>query len=156
MRQFLAIAVIFAATCAAQEFRATISGRVTDSQSAVITGVKVIAVEVATGAKFETVTDSDGLYTIPFLPPAAYRISAEAPGFKHYIRDNVAAGANERLGIDIQMEIGAVTETLNVTAEAPILQTTTASTGQVITATQIETCLFPAARRWRSRSLPSA
>ncbi|HXB67677.1 MAG TPA: carboxypeptidase-like regulatory domain-containing protein [Candidatus Acidoferrales bacterium] len=138
MRQFLATAVIFASTCAAQEFRATVSGRVTDSQNAVITGVKLIAVQVATEAKFETVTDSDGLYTIPFLPPATYRISADAPGFKHYVRDNVAAGANERLGIDIQMEVGAVTETLNVTAEAPILQTTTASTGQVISSAQIE------------------
>jgi hypothetical protein len=138
MRQFLATAVIFAATCAAQEFRATISGRVTDSQNAVITGVKLIAVQVGTEAKFETVTDSDGLYTIPFLPPATYRISAEAPGFKHYVRDNVAAGANEHLGIDIQMEVGAVTETLNVTGEAPILQTTTASTGQVISSAQIE------------------
>src|SRR5450432_2079729 len=99
MRQFLATAVIFAATCAAQEFRATVSGRVTDSQNAVIASVKITAVQVGTEAKFETVTDSDGLYTIPFLPPATYRISAEAPGFKHYIRDNVAAGANERLAI---------------------------------------------------------
>jgi hypothetical protein len=139
MRQFLATAVIFAATCAAQEFRATVSGRVTDSQNAVIASVKITAVQVGTEAKFETVTDSDGLYTIPFLPPATYRISAEAPGFKHYIRDNVAAGANERLAIDIQMEIGAVTETLNVTGEAPILQTATASTGQVISSIQIET-----------------
>ena len=54
------------------------------------------------------------------------------------MRDNIAAGANERLGLDIQMELGAVTETVNVTAEAPVLQTTTASTGQVISSAQIE------------------
>src|SRR5712692_1752783 len=114
MRQFLAAAVMLAATCAAQEFRATVSGRVTDSQNAVMTGVKVTAVQLGTEAKFETVTDSDGLYTIPFLPPATYRISAAAPGFKRYVHDNLAAGANERLGVDIQMEVGAVTETINI------------------------------------------
>ncbi|MFN7925342.1 MAG: carboxypeptidase regulatory-like domain-containing protein [Bryobacteraceae bacterium] len=122
----------------AQEFRATVSGRVTDAQSAVISGVKLTATQIGTEAKFETVSAADGLFTIPFLPPGSYRLTAEMSGFKRYVRDNLAAGANERLTLDIVMEVGAVTETINVSSEAPILQTATASTGQVITSAQIE------------------
>ena len=138
MRQFVAGLFLLAVTATAQEFRATISGRVSDSQNAVITGAKIIAIQIGTEAKFETVSGADGLYTIPFLAPGSYRLTAENPGFKRYIRDNLAVGANERLGVDVQMELGDVTETINVASEAPVLQTTTASTGQVITSAQIE------------------
>jgi hypothetical protein len=138
MRQILAGLLVFAATSVAQEFRATISGRVSDSQNAVIAGAKIIATQIGTEAKFETVSAGDGLYTIPFLPPGSYRLTAENAGFKRYVRDNFAVGANERLGVDIQMEVGAITETINITSEAPVLQTTTASTGQVISSAQIE------------------
>lgn len=59
--------------------------------------------EIGTEAKFEAVSATDGLYAIPFLPPGSYRLTAESPGFKRYVRDNFAAGANERLGVDIQI-----------------------------------------------------
>ena len=110
MRQIFLGLFALVAVSFAQEFRATISGRVSDSQGAVIPGVKVLATQIATAAKFETVSAADGLYTIPFLPPGIYRLVAENAGFKRYVRDSVSAGANERLGLDIQMEIGAVTE----------------------------------------------
>ncbi|MFN0104584.1 MAG: carboxypeptidase regulatory-like domain-containing protein [Bryobacteraceae bacterium] len=138
MRRLIAGLVLLAATSLAQEFRATISGRVIDSQDAVIAGVKIIATQIGTEAKFETVSAVDGLYTIPFLQPGSYRLTAEIAGFKRYVRDSLTAGANERLGVDIQMELGAVTETVNVSSEAPVLQTTTASIGQVISSAQIE------------------
>jgi Carboxypeptidase regulatory-like domain len=138
MRYVFATMLLFAATCTSQEFRATISGRITDAQNAIVPSVKITVVQIGTEAKFETVSDHDGLYAIPFLPPATYRLTAEAPGFKRYMRDNLAAGANERVGVDIQMEVGVVSETINVTAEASVLQTTTASTGQLISSAQIE------------------
>src|SRR5262245_9240809 len=138
MRRVFSALVFFAITCTAQEFRATISGRVTDSQNAVISGAKITVTNVGTQSKFEAMSAADGLYTIPFLPPGTYRLTAESAGFKRYVRDTLAAGANERLGIDIQMEVGAITETLTVTSEAPVLQTTTASMGQVISSAQIE------------------
>jgi hypothetical protein len=138
MRLLLASLLAFSSISLAQEFRATISGRVSDSQGATVAGAKILATQVGTEAKFETVSASDGLYTIPFLPPGTYRLVVESPGFKRYVRESLTAGANERLGIDIQLEVGAVTETVNVSAEAPILQTTTASTGQVIASEQIE------------------
>ena len=137
MRKSLAAFLLFAALMPAQEFRATISGRVSDSQNAAIAGVKITAIQIGTAAKTETITTADGNYTIPFLQPASYQLVAEISGFKRYSR-NLNAGANERLGVDIQMEVGAVTETINVTSESPVLETATASQGQVITAAQIE------------------
>ncbi|MCC6540321.1 MAG: TonB-dependent receptor [Bryobacterales bacterium] len=126
------------ASAFAQEYRATLSGRITDPQGAVVPGVKIVAVQVETAAKFETVSGQDGLYTIPFLPPAAYRVTAEAAGFKKYDRTGVQLGANERVGLDIEMIVGQLTETIEVNAEAPMLNTASASTGQVINTRQIE------------------
>ncbi|MBI2687022.1 MAG: TonB-dependent receptor [Acidobacteria bacterium] len=138
MRQFFVGLLLLAAAVSAQEFRATVSGRVSDSQNAVITGVRITATQIGTEAKFETVSAGDGLYTLPFLPPGNYRLVAEMSGFKRHVRDSLAVSANERLGVDIVMEVGAVTETINVTSEAPVLQTTTASMGQAISSAQIE------------------
>jgi hypothetical protein len=135
-RKLLVLGV--ASFVAAQEYRGTISGRIIDPQEAVIAGVKVVAVQVDTGTRFETVSGQDGLYTLPFLPPSQYRITAEASGFKRYQRDGVQVSSNDRVGLDIQLEVGQVTETVLVTGEAPILQTTTASSGQVISTRQIE------------------
>jgi hypothetical protein len=129
------IAVCFAS---AQEFRATISGRVTDSQNAVIVNVKVTAIQLETSTRYEAISDNEGNFLIPFLPPATYRVTAEVAGFKRYVRDGVEAAANERLRVDIQLEVGAASDTITVQAESPILQTATASTGQAIVATQIE------------------
>src|ERR1700704_5115605 len=112
MRQIFVGFLVVAATSVAQEFRAPISGRVSDSQNAVIGSAKITATQIGTEAKFETVSAADGLYTIPFLPPGSYRLTAESPGFKRYVRDNILAGANERLGVDMQMELGAINETI--------------------------------------------
>src|SRR5712692_3407740 len=121
-----------------QEFRSTISGRVVDAQSAVVPSVKLTATQVETGARYETVSGADGLYTLPFLLPGSYQVAAEAPGFKRYIREGIQISSNERVPLDITLEIGQVTEAVTVTAEATLLQTVTASSGQVISTRQIE------------------
>ena len=107
------LALSLATVLSAQEFRATISGRVTDSQNASVAAAKVTAIQIDTAAKFEAVSDSEGNFTIPFLPPATYRLTAEAAGFKRYAREKVAANSNERLGIDIELALGEITETIN-------------------------------------------
>jgi len=83
----------FSCMLAAQEYRATLSGRITDPQGAVVAAVKIVAVQVETGSRFETLSGADGLYTIPFLPPSAYRLSAEAAGFKKYGSGRECEGA---------------------------------------------------------------
>jgi len=134
----LFLVLLLPTVLSAQEFRATISGRVSDSQNAIISGAKITATQIDTAAKFEAASDADGIYTIPFLPPATYRLTAESAGFKRYVREKVAANSNERLGIDIQLEVGEITETIDISSDSPILETASASTGQVISSAQIE------------------
>src|SRR5690348_13780585 len=80
----LAIALLFSAVLMGQEFRGTFSGTVTDSQGGAIVKAKVVATETRTGAKSETTSETSGAYTIPFLAPGDYELSAEAPGFKKF------------------------------------------------------------------------
>src|SRR6185369_15359485 len=90
------------------------------------------------GGKSQTTTGTDGLYTIPFLAPGTYRMEVEASGFKRYVRDGLDVAAGERVGIDVEMSIGQLTETISVTADAPLLDTTSATAGQVINSQQVE------------------
>ena len=113
----------------AQEFRGTITGRVTDAQSASVPNAKIVVTLLATGARSQTTSGSDGLYTIPFLAPGIYKLEAEGSGFKRYVRDSVELNAGDRMGIDIELTIGQLNETVSVTAEAPLVDTTSATAG---------------------------
>src|SRR5262249_52475315 len=68
----------------------------------------------------------------------SYQVAAEAAGFKRYVREGIQVGSNERVPVDVILEIGAITEAVTVTAEASLLQTATASSGQVINTRQTE------------------
>ena len=134
----IAAACLLAISGYAQEFRGTITGRVTDAQQASVPNAKITVTLLATGGRSQTTTGTDGLYTIPFLAPGAYKLEAEGSGFKRYVRDNLEVSAGERLGIDIELQIGQLSETISVTAEAPMLDTTSATAGQVIGSGQVE------------------
>jgi hypothetical protein len=121
-----------------QEFRGTITGRVVDAQSAAVPNAKITVVLTSTGAQAVTTTCGEGLYTIPFLAPGIYRVEAEAAGFRHYIRENVEVPAGGRLGLDIALEAGQASESVTVTAESPLLDTTTATAGQNISSLQVD------------------
>jgi hypothetical protein len=122
----------------AQEFRGSLSGRVLDPQQALVVNAKITVTHIDNGAKFDSVTNSDGQFTLPFLAPGEYKINVEATGFKRYAREGVRVVTNDRRTLDITLEVGGNTETVTVTAEASLLETSSASTGQVITARQIE------------------
>jgi hypothetical protein len=122
----------------AQEFRSTISGRVTDPSGASIPSAKVIATEVNTGAKAEATTSADGEYTLPFLAPGPYRLSVEVQGFKKYTQSGITIGTNVRVSQDVVLQIGSQAESVTVTADVALLSTASASVGQVITSSQIE------------------
>src|SRR5258706_46016 len=122
----------------AQEYRGTITGRVIDAQDAVIPGAKITATNVNTGSRSETVSGHDGQYTIPFLPPGEYRIIVESQGFKRYVREGFSVGAGEREALDIKLEVGQVSDSVTITAESPLLETASASAGQVISGRSVE------------------
>ncbi len=131
-------AFLFPLLAPAQEFRGTLSGHVIDPQQSSIPNAKILAVENETGAKFQTVSNTDGTYVLPFLPPGPYTVSAEAPGFKKYVNRNIRITTNEREQIDIHLEVGTIDQSVTVSAEGSMLETATASTGQVINTRQIE------------------
>ena len=126
------ITLLLAAAAQAQISRGTITGRITDPTGAVVSGAKVIAVDVATGSAYNTVSTGDGLYTIPFLAPNTYRVTVNAAGFKSSIHENVVVAANERVGVDATLQVGQNTDTVTVEAESPLLETSSASAGQVL------------------------
>ena len=117
---------------AAQEARGTLLGRVTDPTNAAIVGARVVAINAATGVRASSTTNVSGDYLLPYLIPGRYTITAESPGFKTYTRPGINLRVNDRITINVQMDIGQATESVEVVAEAPILDTSTASMGQVI------------------------
>jgi hypothetical protein len=121
-----------------QEFRGSISGIVSDPTGAVIPNVKIIATETRTGTKTPTVSDSAGQYTIPFLAPGDYQIEAQVPGFKIFLRKGIQLGSSDRLVVDLPLEVGGNSESVVVTADAPLINTENSSTGQTITTRQVE------------------
>src|SRR5438552_18027172 len=103
------IALFLCAVAAqAQEFRGAIVGRVLDSQNAVVPNVHVLATQVETGARYETVTGGDGQYALPFLAPGVYRLVVEAAGFKRFVREGLRVSTNQRVTADLALEVGAI------------------------------------------------
>jgi hypothetical protein len=138
IRVIAAVALLIPAALLAQEFRGTITGSVTDPQEAMIPNVKIVATHTETGARSGTVSDSSGTYTIPFLAPGIYQITADAPGFKRFVREKFALAVGERPVLDIRMQVGDSSQTVSVIAEAPLLEIGNGSVGQVITAQEVE------------------
>lgn len=121
-----------------QEFRATISGVVSDPSGAGVPNAKIVATETRTGTKSHTVSDSSGNYTIPFLLPGDYQVVAESPGFKQYVRSGITLASSDHPVIDIHLTVGEASQTVEVTAAAPLINADNATVGQAITTKQVE------------------
>ncbi len=128
----LVLLASLAATGWAQESRGTISGRVVDPQAAVIPGATVLVTNTETNAANKTTTNQTGYFEVNLLNPGMYSVSVEAPGFKKSVRTNLELNVAGRLDIEMQMQVGQLAETVEVTATAPLLDTTSASGGRVI------------------------
>src|SRR5947199_2721767 len=91
------VALFMPAAMFCQEYRGTITGSVVDQSGAMIAGAKIVVTQTQTNAKIETVSDSAGQYTAPFLSPGDYDISAKIAGFKEFVRKGVQLGSGDRL-----------------------------------------------------------
>ena len=136
-RILISIAV-FTSLLSAQEFRSTLTGRVTDPTGAVVPNAKIAAVETSTNSRFDTVSNSDGLFTFPLLLPGAYTLTAEVAGFKTYSQTGINIGSNARVAQEIVLAIGATSEVMSIAADASQLETVRVSVGQSITGREIE------------------
>ena len=111
---------------------ATVLGAVTDSSGSVVAGAKVTVINTGTQFVSNTITTAEGTYYVPYLNPGTYRITIEAAGFKQYVRDGIVLRTNETPRIDVQLEVGNVTEAINVMAAPPLLETETSASGQIM------------------------
>jgi hypothetical protein len=118
-----------AVAAAAQDARtAALTGVVSDPAGAVVAGAKVTAVNIATKFTSEGVTNETGRYFIPYLAPGTYELRVEAPGFSRYVRTDIQLRAGDFPRVDVQLQLGAVTESVTVSGAVPLLQTETATT----------------------------
>lgn len=116
----------------AQEARGNMVGKVTDASKGVIPGASVTITNVAMGTTVSVLTNEAGFFQALYLIPGTYRIVVEVPGFKKYIHDGITLRVNDTLDLSVSLETGGVEEAVTVTGESPILDTTSASLGQVV------------------------
>src|SRR5271170_1031846 len=125
-------AMLLGSPLSAQSTFGSISGSVTDASGSAVPDAQVTLTDIGTAAKQTYTTGSDGLYQFVNLNPGEYRVDFEKAGFKHTKRDSVVVQVQQAVRIDATMEVGAVNQTVEVTAETPLLTPTDTSLGQVI------------------------
>lgn len=135
--RLVAIAFLLAAAVFAQRDLGTILGTITDAQGGVIAGAKVNITEEATGIKYTVETNQSGEYIRPLLKPGTYSIEAEATGFKKTVQRGITLTAGDRTAINLQLAVGEVTQSVEITASAPALQTESTIIGQAVNARNV-------------------
>src|SRR5262245_2233577 len=115
-----------------QSTNASLTGRVTDPSKALVLGAKVAAISTGTTVRYETTTNNSGEYFLANLPPGTYRIEIEKPGFKKLIKPDVVLHVQDALGINFEMTLGSVSETITVEAGAPLVNTESATVSTVV------------------------
>lgn len=143
--RFIVLAAMFllAMGASGQESRGSISGTVTDPQGAVVPAAQVVVTSEGTNAQSRTSTNNTGFFEVPLLNPGAYTVTVEAAGFKKVVRNGLTLTVGTRLAVDITLEVGQVAETVEVTGEAPLLETRSASGGRIVSNREIEELPVP-------------
>ena len=139
----------------AQDYRATILGTITDSSGAVVPEAKVTVTNVETSVQTSTNTNGQGVYTLPYLIPGKYRITVERPGFKSVEENSLEVRVSDRLLRDFILQPGQVAERVEVTAQAPLLDSATANRGQVVNTQSLQELPVKSANPYTLLSLSS-
>ena len=132
---WFSILTMLAAACAFGQ-TAQLTGLITDSSKAAMANAKVTVTNADTGVSRATASNAQGNYTVPLLQPGNYQILVQADGFRPISREGVKLEVDQVARIDFSMEVGAVTESISVTEQTPLLQTSSGSLGQVIESKQ--------------------
>jgi hypothetical protein len=115
----------------------TIAGIVSDSSGAAVPNAKVTITEVATNLNYTVTTNSDGEYVRPALKPGTYTVIAEAQGFRRAAQENVSVTAGDRIGVPLTLSVGQISESIEVSASAPLLQTENTSQGANLNTSEV-------------------
>lgn len=122
----------------AQESRGTITGNVSDPNGAVIPGATVVVRNVDTNVSVTVKTNDEGNYTAAFLNPGKYTVTVTGEGFKTSVRDQIVVNVNDRLAVDVKLEVGTAAQQVTVVADNEIVEKGSVTTGVVISQRQIE------------------
>ncbi|HXK06039.1 MAG TPA: TonB-dependent receptor [Verrucomicrobiae bacterium] len=133
----LLLAAVFAGAPWAQSYLGGIRGSVLDASGKTIGETKISIIDEAGGTQRSTLSSSEGAYSFSQVVPATYTVTAEAPGFKKFERKHVIVGTQEIVALDLKMEVGSVSESVQVTEEVSLLEAANASQGQVIDRQQL-------------------
>lgn len=118
---------------AAQQGISEIRGRVLDQQNAALPGVAVLVTNQDSGMYREVTSTTDGTYFVTGMVPGTYEVSAQLQGFKKYVRRDIVLSVGRTTSVDIQLAVGGIEEIVNVTAESPLVDTTSAEIGGNVT-----------------------
>jgi hypothetical protein len=134
------VCVLFGVSAApGQQVTGSIVGTVTDNSGAVVPGASLTLTHQETGVSRNTQSDAHGDFTFNALPPGAYSLTVEQPGFKKYAQKNINLPPNERLPVgSIQLAVGELTETISVTAEGAVVRTASSERSGLVTGNQIQ------------------
>src|ERR1700738_3051822 len=124
--------LLAAATCFGQTFYGSIVGSVKDASSAAVPQAKVTFTNLGTAEHRAAETDSSGGYEFVNLVPGQYKVEVERAGFRRFSRDPITVEVQSAVRIDVTMQVGDITQLVEVTAESSLLQTESASLGQVV------------------------
>ncbi len=122
----------------AQGATGTILGTVTDTSGAIVSGAKVTVTNTSTNSAYRTMTNSAGDYNAPALNPGPYKVSVESAGFEKSVTNTITLTVDQKVRVDVSLKPGAVSETLEVTAQAVSLDTDSAALSQLVSQQQVE------------------
>ena len=126
-----------------QAVTSTVTGRLTDSSGAAIPNAKVVVVSEDAGVKYAGASNELGLYRIGSLSPGTYRVEVEASGFQRTVRTGVVVQVSDAVQVDLALQVGSMSETVNVSGAAPLVESQTSSVAQLVDRTTIEGMPLP-------------
>jgi len=139
LRLFLLLLLILTSPVVlfSQDIRATLSGQITDASGSAVPNAKVAVINTGTSVASPATTNGVGRYVVNFLIPGRYKLEVETNGFKKFVRENIQLEVGDKVGIDIRLQVGEMSDSVTVSDEIPLLETETASRGQVVTGQQL-------------------
>jgi hypothetical protein len=141
LRFFVVIAVLLAfsgsSLLRAQNISGTIAGTIHDQTGAVVPNATVVATQVETNSPHTTVATAEGIYSFPTLLIGTYRLSVEAKGFQKYVGTGITLHVNEQLTVDVSLQVGAVTQSIEVSAQPFGVNTQSAEVGNLVDGSQV-------------------
>ena len=146
----LAVVAFAAIPAVAQTVTASLVGHVADSSGAAVAGVKIVATEATRNVSRETLTNDAGNYTLNSVEPGLYRVAIEQSGFKRFVKDSINVAINSTVRVDAVLEVGAVTETVEVFANALAIKTDRADLSHQIQDNQVANLPLSADRNYQS------